>query len=993
MDNVIEKINMDELKQAVKYLEELLPSEMIGILDRNLRYEYLAEKPYMNILGYSKKDLLGTTSRKLIHPKDLEKIAITLKVGDELGENVTAFRAKHKNGSWKWLEFRGKVFQDELGEIKILIISRDITDRITAEKLLRKSEKKYRRLHEKSPNGRIIANRQGIILDCNSATEKLFGFRKKELIGRNYVNLGIFSSEQITKLKDIYKDFLKNKKLAPREIQIRRKDGSLAWVSHQSSLIKVGNDFIIEIIFQDITERKKAEQKLKTSEEKHRLIVENLSDIVIESELHGKFNFFSPQIYNMFGYETEELSKIHLYNFIHPDDFNNFAEHLKTSLTKGKTITVEFRGLHKKGHYILGSFKGRAFDDNGKIKLIGVIRDITDQKRNEQIIKESEEKYRGIIEKNYDGYYEVDLQGNFTVVDKRICKFLGYSKKELIGTNYRKYTNPDDIEKIFQAYNTLYEKELPQLILEYKTFNRDGQKKLIEVAAYLKRDRNGKKIGFYGLTRDLTIRQKLSESEEKYRLMVDNASDMIVKTDIEGRLLFVSPSYCKTFGKTEEELLGKHFLPLVHEEDRELTAKEREKLFEPPYRTHFEQRALTKDGWRWIEWSDVALLNSENKVIGGIGVGRDITTRKMVEEELIRIGKAMESTSDAIGMSDPQGHHFFQNLAFTNLFEYSAEELEKLGGGPAVYVNQDIAKNVFNTIMNGHSWAGEIEMKSKSGRVFPVLLRADAIKDNDGHIIGLIGVHTDITVRKQTEHELKESEEEFRKAFNQAEFYKDVFTHDINNILNAIQLSADLSSFYLNEPDQLNEYINVIVKHVERGAKLVSDIQKLSKLHDIAMVLESINAKKVLKESLNFLKDSVQEKELDIKIDAPQEDLFVTANDFLLDVFENILVNAVKYNDNHRVVITIKLSNFEENGANYQKIEFIDNARGIQDVEKKAILKKGFKQDRRSQGLGIGLSLVKKIIEGYNGKIWVENRIPEDYTKGSKFILLIPTAN
>ena len=101
----------------------------------------------------------------------------------------------------------------------------------------------------------------------------------------------------------------------------------------------------------------------------------------------------------------------------------------------------------------------------------------------------------------------------------------------------------------------------------------------------------------------------------------------------------------------------------------------------------------------------------------------------------------------------------------------------------------------------------------------------------------------------------------------------------------------------------------------------------------------------------------------------------------------------MKHSDNHKINIDIKLSNYEENGVDYLKIEFIDNARGILDDEKQAILKKGFKKDRRSQGLGIGLSLVKKIIEGYKGRIWVENRVPEDYSKGSNFILLIPKAN
>ena len=174
---------------------------------------------------------------------------------------------------------------------------------------------------------------------------------------------------------------------------------------------------------------------------------------------------------------------------------------------------------------------------------------------------------------------------------------------------------------------------------------------------------------------------------------------------------------------------------------------------------------------------------------------------------------------------------------------------------------------------------------------------------------------------------------------------------------------------------------------------MFKNIQKLSKLDEAEIKLDPIDAKKVMDDSLNFLKDSIKDKEVNIKLETPHEEIFVMANDFLFDVFVNILVNAVKYNDNYNTVINIKLSKHEENGIKYLKTEFIDNARGIQDVEKKVILEKGFNKNRRSQGLGIGLSLVKKIIEGYHGKIWVENRISEDYSKGSNFILLIPITN
>lgn len=127
---------------------------------------------------------------------------------------------------------------------------------------------------------------------------------------------------------------------------------------------------------------------------------------------------------------------------------------------------------------------------------------------------------------------------------------------------------------------------------------------------------------------------KLKENESKYRLLVEGQTDLIVKTDIGGRFLFVSPSYCEMFGKTEEELLGEKFLPLVYEEDQESTSESLQCIYNPPYTCYHEQRALTKDGLRWLAWSDKAVLDEDKNVIAIVGVGRDITEKKRVEKAL-----------------------------------------------------------------------------------------------------------------------------------------------------------------------------------------------------------------------------------------------------------------------------------------------------------------------------------------------------------------------
>ncbi len=150
--------------------------------------------------------------------------------------------------------------------------------------------------------------------------------------------------------------------------------------------------------------------------------------------------------------------------------------------------------------------------------------------------------------------------------------------------------------------------------------------------------------------------ESVQETEEKYRLLVDNQTDMIVKFDREGRLLFVSPSYCKTFGKTEAELLGKEFMPLIHEDDRKAVRKAIENVYKPPHTGYVRERALTKDGLRWQAWMNTGVLDEHGEMVEIVAVGRDITYRKEAEDALAesehRYRLLAENSSDVIWACD-----------------------------------------------------------------------------------------------------------------------------------------------------------------------------------------------------------------------------------------------------------------------------------------------------------------------------------------------------
>ena len=179
------------------------------------------------------------------------------------------------------------------------------------------------------------------------------------------------------------------------------------------------------------------------------------------------------------------------------------------------------------------------------------------------------------------------------------------------------------------------------------------------------------------LLRALLLRQAaLRESQAKYRLLVENQNDLVVQFDRDGRFLYVSPSYCQIFGKTEEELLGRNILPLVHEDDRKATARSLALLPETPHRSYHEQRVMTCEGWRWLAWSNRAVLSTAGEMEAVTAVGRDITPRRKLEEQLIQSQKMQ-----AVGLLAGGIAHDFNNLlhAMLNNLEFVFQEFKPEG--------------------------------------------------------------------------------------------------------------------------------------------------------------------------------------------------------------------------------------------------------------------------------------------------------------------------
>jgi signal transduction histidine kinase len=251
---------------------------------------------------------------------------------------------------------------------------------------------------------------------------------------------------------------------------------------------------------------------------------------------------------------------------------------------------------------------------------------------------------------------------------------------------------------------------------------------------------------------------------------------------------------------------------------------------------------------------------------------------------------------------------------------------------------------------------------------------------------------------QMTEENLRKTEKKYEKAFNRATFYKDLFTHDIKNIFNNISMA-----YYLIDKERKTQVkldyespeslFNSINNQLNRGKSLISNIQKLSELDKEKIDLNRTDLLDYLLKTIEYIKKSNPRKIIEINVEKGEDQIFVTANELIADVFENILVNGIRYNENKVPEINITVSKLKLNGVGYVKLEFKDNGIGVQDSRKEKIFLEGYMDLKGEKGMGVGLSLITKIIKFFNGKIWVEDRIEGNYLEGSNFIVLIPEFN
>ena len=497
--------------------------------------------------------------------------------------------------------------------------------------------------------------------------------------------------------------------------------------------------------------------------------------------------------------------------------------------------------------------------------------------------------------------------------------------------------------------------------------------------------------------------KELEGSEENYRNLLDNLDVGFYQVTLDGHMINLNQAHKIILGYDPSDNLKDKDVRIFwqYPEQREEYIN---LLFEKGSVKDYICHSLTKEGKEIIVHLNSHLIrDKEGNPTRIDGTFIDITEKFKLEQKIKESEeKYRELYEDAPNayFSVSQNRLILScNKSAEKLLGYSKEEFLKMNVFN-LYVDDEEgiikAKKYFQRFLKGVPIQDkELKMKKKNGETIWVSLTVKPILDKSGEVIESRSMVIDINDRKKAEQKLKESEKRYRDAYDRASFYKDLFAHDINNILQIMNSSAELISLQLTDPNQSEDIENItsiIKKQVNRGTKLVNNVRILSEFEESEIPIQSIEVYDLLLKSIEYVKKAYTERDINIQIDYPDNEINVIANELLQDVFENILINAIKYNENPNTEILIKIFKHIYENNTFYKFEFIDNGIGVHDDRKDFIFKRGNGDSKGSKGMGLGLSLVSKIIEYYNGKIWVEDKVIGDYSQGSNFILLLPEA-
>ena len=1014
-----------------------------------------SNKSFTQMIGYSFDEMMGKNYRQLMDDENQMKVfeKFNSVYNSGLPQEYFQFEFIKKGNTKVIVETSVYLNKDTFGKkIGFYGISRDITQKFNLELKFKQSEEKYRHLFESSPYAIWIVDLNGELIDCNTTTNVMFSkYTRKDIIGKNFIEvLGMFDRPEyfIPFFKSKFESFVQDKPMKALEFKITRSDGIEKWMNIRSSKIKLGDETLIQVLIQDITEKKKADLKLQRSEEELKILNKELEKkvqertkelrdseekfrTITENSLMGvaivqdnKVKYVNQQFATLAGYnvdEVKEFSLMDIFQSIHPDDRNLVMEQLrkKQQGLKDYMAHYQYRIFDKTGGVKWVDNYSKTINFMGSpADLVSAI-DITDRKNAEQELKESEEKFRTITE--YSTFGIIIIQDDkVKYVNKAmvgineftIDEMMEWTSKELLY-----YIHPEDQK---QAIEYLKARETGDSTLppysSYRIITKSGKFKWI--------DSYSKTITYLGRFADLALvtdvtyqnlaKQELKESEEKYRLLFENMSaafafhEVLVNDDnkpIDYRYLEANSQFEKLTGLKVSDIIGKkvtELLPGIENDTADWIGK-------------FGNVALTGEPLTVEDYS--APLDRWYNVSGYSPkkgffavTFNDITDRKKAEQELKeseeKYRHLYENSPFSIVLLNYDGKIIDMNPKTTELFGYKKEDLIDKNYLNLIDIFPKETKlelRLITDLMSKGEPSNPI-MKPQITKIYskdkkPVWIESELSTVRISGELMILTIIQDITEKKLAEEKLKESEQILRQQnieLKELDRLKTDFitiaAHDLKTPL--ISVGGYIDLILLREKglnEEVKEDLNRVLNNVQRLDGYINRLLDVMKIEakKVELVKREENIHDIIKNCISDLEFQIGQKNLTINLDI-SENLKLRVDHFRISqAFLNLLSNAIKFTPKNG---KIDISIVEEHESVLFKIT--DNGIGLTPEEIQKIFGKFVTIEQGvaghstlNKGTGLGLYIAKGFIEAHGGKIWVESKGRD---MGAEFSFILP---
>jgi len=740
----------------------------------------------------------------------------------------------------------------------------------------------------------------------------------------------------------------------------------------------------------EIIERQKAEEALKESEEKYRTLFENANEAIYVAQ-DEMIKFPNPETIKIYGYSKEELTSKPVSHFLYEKDREMVLErHHKRLSGEEVSAVYPFRIITKSGDVKWVELKATSFSWGDRPATLCFLTDITGRKLTEDALRESEERYRTILESIDEGYFEVDLAGNFTFVNDSMCKIRGSSRDELIGMNNRQYMDQQTAERVYRTFNKVYKTGESVKGVEWESIRKDGNKRHVESSISLLKDSKGRPVGFRGVARDVTKRKRaeaaVKRSEEKYRELFEKGSDLLCFHDLEGNLIHTNLAFKREYGWDEEDLVKMNLRDFIPERYRSLF-KDYLKRVKEKGTDEGLMSVITKEGRELVIEYKNTLISDETGPIGVQGSARDITPRLSAERALRKSEKRfrtlVEESPLAIALIKTDGRYDYANPKFVEIFGYDLNDIP-IGREwfEKAYPDRNYRRQVIS------AWIKDQE-KIKSGETRP---RTFIVRCKDGSDKNIsfttvypergnqMVIYEDITERMRLEEQLRQSQK--MEALGTL---AGGVAHDLNNILSGLVSYPELLLMDIPQDSPLRKPILTIQKAGEKTAAIVQDLLTLARRG--VTVKETVDLNQIVLEYLESNEcETMRSFHSGVQIETRFESHLLKilgSSIHLSKMVMNLVSNAAEaMPDGGRITISTENLYFDRptgghfnlEEGDYVHLTVSDTGVGISSEDLKRIFEPFFtKKVMGRSGTGLGMAVVWGTVTDHNGYIDVKS--------------------